>query len=91
MFSRIFQCIEFCSKVQKNILVYNVYRPPSGNVELCIEYLTSVINGEVNLESKEIICLGDLTVNKSLNYTYPYVQPCITFSFNTHHCSYHLT
>ena len=57
------QCLELQSDVCKNILLYNVYRPPTGNVESGIEALCSVIESEVNVTKKEVLFMGDFNIN----------------------------
>ena len=57
------QRIELCNGVQKNIVIYNVYRPPSGHIEPFIEHLTHVCENEQNVVNKEIIFMGDFNIN----------------------------
>ena len=59
------QRIELSSKVQKNIVVYNIYRPPAGKIESFIEALSLVIEGESDLPRKEYLYLGDFNINYS--------------------------
>ena len=57
------QRLEFCSQVQKNIILYNIYRPPSGSVEAFVELLSGSIENEVGFAVKESVLLGDFNVN----------------------------
>ena len=57
------QCIELCSDLQRNILIYNVYRPPSGKIEICIDHITSAMENELGIVNKEVILLGDFNIN----------------------------
>ena len=57
------QRLELCSEVQKNILLYNIYSPPAGNVETFTELISDSIEGEIRLGDKELILLGDFNIN----------------------------
>ena len=57
------QRLELSSAHQKNIVVYNIYRPPSGSVDSCVELLNHSLENENNLSNKELICMGDFNVN----------------------------
>ena len=59
------QRIELCSDVQKNIVLYNIYRPPSGKVHKFVEHLSSVYEKEERLTTKETVFLGDFNINYS--------------------------
>ena len=59
------QRIELSSGVQKNIVIFNVYRPPSGQVETFIDCLSHALESEPNILNKEIIFLGDFNINFS--------------------------
>ena len=57
------QRIELCSDVQKNIVIYNLYRPPSGSVKSFTECLTNICEDEQNIMAKEVVFLGDFNIN----------------------------
>ena len=57
------QRLELCSDVQKNIVIFNLYRPPTGNVKTFTECLTNVCEDELNIVSKEVVFLGDYNIN----------------------------
>ena len=57
------QRLELSSAHQKNIVVYNIYRPPLGSVDSCVELLNHSLENENNLSNKELICMGDFNVN----------------------------
>ena len=57
------QKLELVSEVQSNILLLNVYRPPSGNVETGLDFLARALAHETNLHKKEIVILGDFNIN----------------------------
>ena len=59
------QRIELQSTVCKNIILYNVYRPPTGKIEAGLEALNSVVENEVNLTRKEILFMGDFNIDYS--------------------------
>ena len=59
------QRIELCSNVQKNIVLYNIYRPPSGNVNKFTECLVNVLEGEDKIVENEVMFLGDFNINFS--------------------------
>ena len=56
------QRLELCSSVQKNILLYNVYRPPGGSISRGIDHLSAVLEGENKLHLKEVIFMLHLDV-----------------------------
>ena len=57
------QKLVLISSVQKNIVLLNVYRRPSGSVENCLDLLGRVLADEVNLHNKELVILGDFNIN----------------------------
>ena len=57
------QRLELVSKVQKDILIYNVYRPPGGSVTRCTDVLSELLGKENRLHLKEILVLGDFNIN----------------------------
>ena len=59
------QRLELCSSVQKNILLFNVYRPPNGSVSNCLDRVESIIDNEEDLHFKELVLLGDFNLNFS--------------------------
>ena len=59
------QRLELCSSVQKNVLLLNVYRPPSGSVSICFENIDLVLEEEENLHLKDLILMGDFNLNIS--------------------------
>ena len=48
---------------KKDIVIFNVYRPPAGNVESFIEQLSSTCDKEDAITNKELIFLGDFNIN----------------------------
>ena len=59
------QRLELCSDVQKNIVVFNVYRPPSGKVDEFLERLELACENEASVTNKELVFLGDYNINYS--------------------------
>ena len=57
------QRLELCSGVQRNIVMYNLYRPPSGNVVSFLDSLTKTCDSEDRVDTKELVFLGDLNIN----------------------------
>ena len=57
------QRIELTSSVRKNILLYNVYRPPSGSVNRCFKVLSEMLEKENRPHLKELLILGDFNIN----------------------------
>ena len=57
------QRLELCSDVQKNIVIYNLYRPPTGNVQKFIDCLTNICETEHNVVAREVVFLGDFNIN----------------------------
>ena len=57
------QRVEFKSSVQKNIILYNIYRPPGGSVDRFVDLVSAQIEAEDNLARDEIICMGDFNIN----------------------------
>ena len=55
--------VELCSDVQNNIVLCNVYRPPSGKLEACIDSLTTILDNEDRVDGKELVFLGDFNVD----------------------------
>ena len=55
--------LELRSSVQKNILIYNVYRPPNGSVDKGLEIIGHLLDNEENLHRKEVLILGDFNIN----------------------------
>ena len=60
------QRLELNSSVQKNILLYNVYRPPSGSVARCFEVLSELLEKEDRLHLREVLILGDFNIDMSV-------------------------
>ena len=46
----------------KNIMVCNVYRPPNGNLDKSVKYLSDCLN-TLNLSKLNLFILGDLNIN----------------------------
>ena len=59
------QRLELCSTVQKNIVLFNIYRPPKGSVSNCLDIIGNALEDEANLHLKEIILMGDVNLNFS--------------------------
>ena len=57
------QRVELCSAQQKSIIIYNVYRQPSGNVETFVDSLSACVDKEVDFHKKEFVCMGDFNIN----------------------------
>ena len=57
------QRLELRSDVQKNIVIFNLYRPPSGSVKNFIDHLTVIRENESNVISTEVVFLGDFNIN----------------------------
>ena len=59
------QRLELCRAVQKNIVLFNIYRPPKGSVSNCLDIIGNALEDEANLHLKEIILMGDFNMNFS--------------------------
>ena len=57
------QLLQLKSSVQRDILIYNVYRPPNGSVTRCLDLLSGILENESNLSHKEILFMGDFNIN----------------------------
>ena len=44
-------------------MIYNIYRPPSGSVAECVKLLSELIESELGINNKEVVCMGDFNVN----------------------------
>ena len=60
------QRVELSSSVQKNIVVYNIYRPPSGNVQNCFDKINTFLEMEPDFQKKEFLILGDFNIDYSV-------------------------
>ena len=70
------QWIEICHEKQKNVLIGNLYRPPSGDVDQFMVYIEQCID-EIDLRNKELIICGDVnidTLDKKNNSTKKLVE-----------------
>ena len=57
------QVLEFRRKNARDLILFNVYRPPNGNVDLMIQQMNMVISNIQRLERKDLLVLGDFNVN----------------------------
>lgn len=72
----------------KNTYLCVLYRPPSGNVERCLENLSSVIDSLPNLHKKELILMGDFNIDYKAKNS-PGTKRLITFE-NNHQLTQHI-
>ena len=56
------QWVAIYQKPNKTILIGNLYRPPQGDIEKCIEYLDDVLS-DIDLDKIEVILMGDLNID----------------------------
>ena len=54
--------IEIVTKTTKNIVLFNIYRPPSSNPYTFLDTLENILQ-KVTSENKIIYCLGDFNIN----------------------------
>lgn len=58
------QVLEICNDTCRNMVIINIYRPPSGNQHNAIEAIRSTYFNLVDLHDKlDIVILGDVNIN----------------------------
>ena len=56
------QWVELCHDKQKNVVVCNLYRPPTGDVDRFILYIEQCID-KLDLRNKDLIMCGDVNID----------------------------
>ena len=57
------QIVEIVREKARNMLLFNVYRPPNGNVDKMIMHLTTVLSEIHRIDRKDLMIMGDFNVN----------------------------
>ena len=57
------QIVELQREKARNMILFNVYRPPNGSVGTMVDHLNMVLSNVPRMDRKDIIILGDFNVN----------------------------
>ena len=57
------QVVEFKREKPRNVLFFNVDRPPNGNVDKMVEHLNHAMSNIPRRDRKDIVIMGDFNVN----------------------------
>ena len=57
------QCIKLTPRNQKQYTIFNLYRPPNGNVSEFLSNLDDNLTNYIGLENNEIFLMGDFNLN----------------------------
>ena len=57
------QCIKLTPRNQKQYTIFNLYRPPNGNVSEFLSNLDDKLTDYIGLENNEIFLMGDFNLN----------------------------
>ena len=56
------QWVKIVLDKQRNVIIGNLYRPPQGNIQDCIDYLENVTE-RFNLTREDLFIMGDFNVD----------------------------
>ena len=56
------QWVSIKQKIGREIIIVNCYRPPQGDLNVCLRYLNKGIN-EIDLEKSDVFIIGDINMN----------------------------